>query len=336
MKKFIISLLTKKASVYLLMALTLISTSAFFAKQFYDYDKSIFIPIQKIIDDKAPPAFSQMFYGDFGDGALNKPMDIAVINEFIYITDTNNQRVQVFDLGGTPIYKFGKEGEGKGEFRFPYGIAGDSQGNVYVADLYNGSISVFDGKGNFIKYFAEQNPKENTIISPGGLRIYNDKVYVTEIQMSKVLVFDMEGKKLKEIGEPGVNPGQFRAPNAVTVDREGNIYVVDTGNQRVQIFDQEGKLLRMINGSPDGTGNSVFVNPRGIGIDSRGIIYVVSNLTHMVHGFDQNDPTVNALFTFGGNGEAETQFSLPNGLYVDQNDRVYITDTMNQRIAVYQ
>ncbi|MHB1126259.1 MAG: 6-bladed beta-propeller [Bacillota bacterium] len=326
----------KKSSVYLLMLTTFLTTSMIFGFMFYKYDKSVIVPIQKVFDDKAPPAFNQIIYGDFGEDALNKPMDVAVINEFIYVTDTNNKRVQVFDLGGTPLYKFGKEGDGKGEFRFPYGIAGDSQGNVYVADLYLGSISVFDAKGKFIKYFAEKNPNEKTIISPGGIRIFNDKVYVTEIQMSKVLVFDKEGKKLLEIGEPGMKNGQLRAPNAVTVDREGNVYVVDTGNQRIQVFDQKGKFLKIINGTPNGTSSSAFVNPRGIGIDSRGILYLVSNLTHLIYGFDLNETTDNSLFTFGGNGESNTQFSLPNGLYVDQNDQVYITDTGNQRIVIYR
>ena len=145
----------------------------------------------------------------------------------------------------------------------------------------------------------------------------------------------MEGKLLKEIGEPGLNPGQLRAPNTVTVDRDENIYVVDTGNQRVQVFDKEGKFIRNVNGTAEGSGSSVFVNPRGIGVDSRGIIYVVSNLTHYVFGFDKEEPG-KSLFSYGGNGESQTQFALPNGLYVDENDYVYITDTMNQRIAVYR
>lgn len=326
----------KKWKVYLSMLATLLITSAVFLFLFYTYDKSVFVPVQKLVDNKAQPVFAQMIYGGFGEDALSKPMDVAEINQFIYVTDTNNKRVQVFDLGGTPIFKFGKEGGGKGEFNFPYGVSGDSQGNVYVSDLYNGNISVFDSKGNFLKYFAEQDPKEKTIESPGSLRIFNDKVYVTDIQKSKVLIFDLEGKKLQEIGEQGLKEGQFRAPNALTVDKNGNLYVVDTGNQRIQVFDPEGKFLKIMNGSPDGKGASVLVNPRGIGIDSRGILYIVSNLTHYVYGFDLNDTTGKTLFTFGGNGESNTQFALPNGLYVDENDQVYITDTTNQRVAVYQ
>ncbi|MDP4161361.1 MAG: 6-bladed beta-propeller [Bacillota bacterium] len=325
----------KKNRVYLSMLTTFIVVTAVFCYFFIYKGTDLSAQVQKVVNSKAQPVFNYMIYGGFGPDALNKPMDVAKIDQFIYVTDTNNKRVQVFDLGGTPIFKFGKEGEGKGEFKFPYGIAGDKQGQVYVSDLYNGCISVFDSKGKFIKYFAENNPNDKVIEAPGSLRIFGDKVYVTDIKKSKVLVFDLSGKLLKEIGGPGRNVGQFQAPNALTVDKDGNLYVVDTGNQRVQVFDKDYKYVRSINGSANDAGDSIFVNPRGIGIDSRGILYVVSNLTHFVYGFDLSNKD-QKLFTFGGNGESNTQFSLPNGLFVDENDNVYITDSSNQRVGVYR
>lgn len=325
--------LFKKKKVYLTMPVIFVLISVLFMYLFFIKNQTIFASAQKVFNPKAQPAFSHMIYGGFGEDALNKPMDVAVINEFVYITDTNNKRVQVFDLGGTSVFKFGKEGTAKGEFKFPYGITGDSEGKVYVSDLYNGSISVFDDKGKFIRYFAEQDPSEKVIEYPGSIRIANNKVYATEIRKSKVVVFDMAGKKLLELGEPGEKPGQFKAPNAVTADKDGNIYVTDSGNQRVQLFDKDGKFVRVVAGGSDG---SVLVNPRGVGVDTRGIVYIVSNLTHLIFGFDQTDTTGKHLFSFGGNGESNTQFSLPNGLYVDKDDQVYITDTLNSRVAVYK
>jgi DNA-binding beta-propeller fold protein YncE len=284
------------------------------------------------INPNGPPAFSHLIYGDFDKGALDKPMDVAKVGEFLYVSDTKNKRVQVFDTGGTPIFQFGKEGSGKGEFMFPYGVTGDKNGRVYVADLYNSNISIFDSKGNFIDYFKEQDQKKKVIKAPGGLRIIDEKLYVTDIEKSQVFIFSMDGKLLLTIGKPGEAEGEFRAPNSVTADEEGNIYVVDTGNQRVQIFDKTGKFKKMLNGSEDGKGTSTLVNPRGIDIDSRGFIYVVNNLTHFVYAFDSEGKKA---FQFGGMGDANEQFYLPNGLFIDDSDHVYITDTLNQRVAVY-
>lgn len=321
----------KKKNVYIMQTIIVLLCAVIFAYLFYTNTKLTEIP--GLSSDNGAPKFLRLFYGGFGEDSLNKPMDVIKIGQQIYVSDTNNKRIQVFDLQGKPLFMFGEEGKKPGQFRFPYGIAGDSKGNVYVADLYNGCISIFDAKGKFIKYFAENNPEENTIMAPAGIRIIDNKVYFTDIRTSRAYVFDLQGKKLLDVGKPGYGPGQLKAPNAITADKEGNIYVVDTGNQRVQVFDKTGKFLRIINGTADGTGSSIFVNPRGIGIDSTGTIYVISNLTHYIYGFDKNGKQV---FVLGGNGAEDDKFSLPNGLSIDEEGLIYITDTTNQRIAVFQ
>jgi len=320
----------KKRNVYNLMALIFLAISTAFGYLFFTQTEVSSIP--QMVNPNGPPTFNRAIYGGFGEDAIAKGMDVAVTDQFMYVTDAKSHNIQVFDLGGTPVFKFGEQGAGPGKFQFPYGICGDGQGNVYVADLYNGSISVHDTKGKFIKWFGEKDPKEKTIESPGGLRIIDNKVYVTDITKSKAYVFDMTGKKLLEIGKIGLKDGEFRAPNAITADQDGNIYVVDTGNQRVQVFDKTGKFMRIINGSKDGRGTSNLVNPRGIGLDSQGRIFVISNLTHYIHAFDKNGQQ---LFVFGGNGSSNGQFSLPNGLLTTPNGEIYITDTINQRVVVF-
>lgn len=320
----------KKITVYVWMSLTVVFSAVLFTGIYYLNLQSNVKQIVSTVDRNGPPVFTHSIYGDFNE-SLDKPMDVVKIGQFIYVTDTNNKRVQVFDQSGTAIFRFGTEGMGEGEFKFPYGIAGDKEENIYVADMYNGNISIFTNKGEFIKYFQEQGD-ENIINSPGGLRIFNEKLYVTDIKKNKVYIFNLEGEMQLEIGETGSQEGMFIAPNSVTIDKEENIYVTDSGNNRVQVFDKEGKFLRIVNGSEGGTGPSTFINPRGIGVDSRGILYVVNNLSHMVYGFDANGKQV---FQFGGMGDANDQFYLPNGLFIDERDEIFITDTLNQRVTFY-
>jgi DNA-binding beta-propeller fold protein YncE len=318
----------KKKTVYKWMTGIVVLTIAAFVAIYFLNLQSVVKKAPVLVNPDAPPTFSQLIYGDF-DNSLDKPMDVAKIGEFLYVSDTNNKRVQVFDTSGTPVFRFGKEGEGKGEFKFPYGITGDKEGNVYVADLYNGKISIHDQKGKFIKYFET---KDKLLKSPAGIRMVNEKLYVTDVQQNRVYVFNLKGEKLLEIASGAAKGDLFKAPNAVVIDKNDNIFVSDSGNQRILEYDKIGKYKRTINGSKDGKGTSVFVNPRGIGIDSRGILYVVNNLSHMVYGYNAKGEEV---FTFGTMGDANEQFYLPNGLYVDENDRVYITDTLNSRVAVY-
>ncbi|RXJ01680.1 6-bladed beta-propeller [Anaerobacillus alkaliphilus] len=321
-----------RLKVYIGMAIIVLVNTVVFGLLFTNQSQALPSGIQGFNSDSAEAKFINHMYGDFALN-LEKPMDLMKTNEFMYVSDTNNNRVQVFDLAGEFLFTFGEEGSEPGQFHFPYGIAGDNKGQVYVADMYNGVISIHNAKGEFIDYFAQELTKNDVISSPAGLRIIKDLVYVTDIQTSRVFVLDLEGNLLLTIGEQGEDFGQFIAPNAVTADAEGNIYVVDTGNQRVQVFDAAGNFISTFNGYPVGTGESLFVNPRGIGIDSKGTIFVVSNLTHIVHRFDKEG---NHLSQFGGMGDGPGDLYLPNGLFIDEKDTIYVTDTLNQRISIFK
>ena len=61
----------------------------------------------------------------------------------VFVTDANNNRVQVFDERGTLLGTFGESGDGQGEFDTPAGIAVAGDGTVYVADSDNSRIQVF-------------------------------------------------------------------------------------------------------------------------------------------------------------------------------------------------
>jgi DNA-binding beta-propeller fold protein YncE len=321
----------KRRNVYTGMVLIALITAGVFTFIFLNTSRAVDTGLIDVLNPNGAPKFSHQLIGDF-DNSLDKPMDVASSKSFTYVTDTNNKRVLVFDIAGNILFHFGEEGSEQGQFKFPYGVSVDDKGRVFVADMYNGKISIFDEKGKFIEYFAQKTLEEKNIKSPAALRIIEEKVYVTDIQANMVFVLDLNGELLLEIGTAGKDPGEFIAPNGITADSEGNIYVVDTGNQRVQIFDKEGKFVKIINGSKDGKGESVFVNPRGIGIDDRGILYVVSNLTHMVYGYDKDGKEV---FVLGGMGEENGKFYLPNGLFIDEDDNVFITDTLNLRVSVF-
>ncbi|WP_066258876.1 6-bladed beta-propeller [Neobacillus drentensis] len=319
----------KKTTVYIWMStMVVLSVALFSGITFFDLAPTLKPIVAAANPAGGEPEFRLSIYGSF-EAPLDKPMDVTKIGENIYVTDTKNNQIQVFDQSGNTVLKFGKEGTKKGEFQFPYGIAGDQAENIYVADLYNGNISIFSSKGEFIKYFPDKN---KAIQSPGGLRIYDEKLYVTDIKSNKLLVFNLEGKKLMEIGGAGQDEGKFIAPNAVAVDRDKQIYVTDSGNNRVQVFDEAGKFLKVINGSKDGKGAPLFVNPRGVAIDSNGTVYVVSNLSHNIYAYDKDGNEVRVL---GGMGTDNGKLYLPNGLYIDDRDAIFVTDTINQRVSVF-
>ena len=72
------------------------------------------------------------------------PRDVLVdADNRVFVTDTGNKRVVVFDLDGNFITQFGVAGLGAGEFDEPIGLAMDAEGRLYVADTWNQRIQTF-------------------------------------------------------------------------------------------------------------------------------------------------------------------------------------------------
>jgi DNA-binding beta-propeller fold protein YncE len=89
--------------------------------------------------------------GEFG-GASNVALDK---DGNVYVTDTMNNRVEIFDAEGTYISEFGKHGDGPGYFARPKGIAVDSDGHIWVADEYQDRVQVFNRDGELLTYIGD-------------------------------------------------------------------------------------------------------------------------------------------------------------------------------------
>ncbi len=95
-----------------------------------------------ITDEGDPMDQPGLFFG---------PRDVAVSGEYIYVTDTGNERVQIFGMDGTFITAFGGYGEDDGTFIEPTGIAIAPDGTIWVADSGNARLQVFDAEGNWLE-----------------------------------------------------------------------------------------------------------------------------------------------------------------------------------------
>jgi hypothetical protein len=72
----------------------------------------------------------------------------------------------------------------------------------------------------------------------------NGDIYVSDgYGNARVVVFDKNGKYLREWGELGHGPGQFSIAHAIAIDSRGRVYVADRNNVRIQVFDPQGKFL---------------------------------------------------------------------------------------------
>ena len=170
-----------------------------------------------------------------------------------------------------PIFKFDKDTGailaqfGKGLFVLPHGIHADDDGNVWVTDSQGNEGGT---KGHQVIKFSPEGEvllRLGTAGQPGSgpgqlnepcdvITAPNGDIFVSdghsgqnpdppEGATGRIMKFSADGTFIKEWGEVGFRPGQFRTPHAMEFASQGRLYVADRGNHRIQIFDQEGELL---------------------------------------------------------------------------------------------
>jgi len=171
-------------------------------------------------------------------GQLGRPMGIAAdASNHLFVTDTENFRVNVIDASGAPIAQWGGWGSGPGEFHFPQAIAVSPSGNVYVTDDDNQRIQVFTTTGAFITQWGSYGNAPGQFAGPWGIALdASGNVYVADASNNRIQVFSSTGQFLMQWGTPGSGPGQFKNPLGVAVGMDGRVYVADTFNSRIQVF----------------------------------------------------------------------------------------------------
>lgn len=174
---------------------------------------------------------------------FDRPTDVAVAKDgSIYVSDGyGNSRVAKFSAAGEFLLEWGRKGTGPGEFDNPHSIALDGAGRVYVADRYNDRVQIFDERGRYLKEW-----KGAEFGRPWAVRVGSDGyVYVVDggaqpdpvSGRARVVKVDGEGCVMDAFGRFGNYDGQFVAPHALAVGRDGAIYVGDVSTgMRVQKF----------------------------------------------------------------------------------------------------
>lgn len=140
--------------------------------------------------------------GDFG-----APSNVAVDKDGnVYVTDTMNNRVEIFDADGKFISQFGKHGDAPGYFARPKGIAVDGDGHIWVVDTVLDLLQVFNREGHLLTYLGGHGNYPGQFASVVGIaidkqnRVFTSEQYPGRVQQFRYIT-DVEAdaqKKEKE------------------------------------------------------------------------------------------------------------------------------------------
>jgi uncharacterized protein (TIGR03663 family) len=283
-------------------------------------------------------------------GQFTYPRSVAVAADgTVYVADSGNNRIQVFGADGRFIRQWGStcklidsgqgcQGDGRGQFAEPWGVAVAKDGSVYVADTWNHRVQKFDANGNFITMwgvFESTNGelgKAAAFYGPRQIIVSNEgNIGVMDTGNKRVQVFSPEGKLVGQFGGGGVVDGRFDEPVGLAQDAQGNWYVADTWNHRIQKFDKNYNFVSLF---PVAGWPSISVlNKPFLAIDpASNVLYATDPENYRVLAFGL-DGTFK--LSWGLYGNDAISFSLPTGIAVGPGGKVYVADGDGQRIMVF-
>ena len=238
----------------------------------------------------------------------------------LYVADTYNHRIckltrpvipggtwTVTTLAGTGIAGFVEGAGSVARFKYPYGLALDASGNVYVADSLNHRIRRVTAAGLVSTYAGTG--------TAGALNATN-----------------------------ALN-AQFDTPQGVVVSG-GSLYVADTFNDRIrkiiiasdQVVRTASTLAGSTAGFADGTGPAAkFLSPSGLAADGEGSLYVADEQNHSIRKIIISTGEVTTVAGTGitglVNGKSDiAQFNSPTGVLVDLNKNLVVADAQNHQL----
>jgi DNA-binding beta-propeller fold protein YncE len=266
---------------------------------------------------------------------LVKPYAVAARLGRVYVSDSANRDVKVFDIRAGRYTTIGSDGPEP--IIKPLGLDVSNDGRVFVADATDRSVKIFASDGKFIKKIGkrEQFDRLSSVTVDGdGKRIYVVDIGGVSSQNHRVRVFDVEtGNHLFDIGKRGVGLGEFNLPRDLAIGKDGKIYVVDGGNFRIQVFDKDGKYLNTFGKIGRQWGN--FARPKEVATDKDGNVYVVDAAFGNFQIFNEEGD----VLLFVGNRSEEDRpanYMLPSGIALDEDGRVYMVDQWFRKIDIYR
>jgi sugar lactone lactonase YvrE len=245
----------------------------------------------------------------------------------------------------------------------PAGMAVDTAGNLYVADIYNirrigkdGSFRTIAGNGQNTS-LGDGGPATNASTNVNGGALALDKagnLYVVEASNHRVRVITTDGiiHAFAGTGVAGFSgdggqatSAQLASPQAVAIDSAGNVYIADGNNARVRVVTPAGVIRTVAGngsagfGGDGGPATSAAMNfPSGLAFDADGNLYIADNRNNRIRKMTKDGK----IATIAGNGHfglpvdkgpaINSPVFAPRGLAFDASGNLLIAETGNNDV----
>lgn len=264
----------------------------------------------------------------------------------IYLIDGLKDSVVKIDQQQHMLLSFGSKGTGRGQFSQPIGIIADHEGNIYVADAKNKRVQVIEVKGSekdALEPVAGKAPVVDYSTTISAEKSLSDIKYDEEYGL--FALSEMTGHILHQKKSDLFVYGDFdnksllmNTPLAMQILKDGKLLVADTGNNRLQFLNADGSHDYFF--GTKGAENGQFDSLSGVAVNGEGQIYIADTKNNRIQVFNSDGIYLNA---FGQKGEITKDnkspqlgyFNSPKTLEFDSKEQLYVLDTKNRRIQVF-
>ncbi|MBI5883331.1 MAG: PKD domain-containing protein [Elusimicrobia bacterium] len=265
---------------------------------------------------------------------LNHPQGLAVDGGGrIWVSDTNNDSLRVFEPNGDPIATYTGLGLNK-----PQGLAFDIQGeSAWLADTNNDRVVRISTDGVVLASFGKSEKKGGGFQPGSGPGEFNKpfavavsgdgNIIVADTNNDRVQILTSTGAVLRIITLPLPAGATQAQPAGVALDLDGNLLVSDQSNSRVLKYDDSGNLLSVLGSS--GTLPGRFDKPQGLAVSAEGFVFVADRNNDRIQKFDRFG---NVVAILGQSGKEPGQFNKPMALALDAEGKLLVADTNNGRV----
>ncbi len=297
-------------------------------------------------------------------------LSILVLSFFFHYNDAKAQTGVINIVAGGGASDPGNGGAAtESVLRVPTGVFLDSAGNIFIAEFMGHRIRKVDGISGVITTVAGDGSQgftgDNGLASdaklsfPSGLFLDNsgnmfiadtNNHRIRKVDSSTGFITTVAGNGLQGFsGDDGLAiEARLSFPSGLFLDNSGNMFIADTNNHRIRKVDNStgiittvaGNGLRGFRGDDGDAANAMLNEPHGLSIDSLGNVFVADTNNHRIRKVDSRTGKITTVAGGGlpddlvGDGglPGDAKLSFPSGVFVDNANNIFISDTGAHRI----
>ncbi len=176
------------------------------------------------------------------DGNPADPTDVVFGQHYdtFFVVDNDNHRVLALDMEGRVLWSSGRMGRNPGEFRFPFMLDRNKEGNIFIVEVINTRVQVLDKDGEYVRFIGDWGIEAGQFFRPKGVTVESlGKLFVSDSYLGVIQIFTTGGEFVGAVGDETGTLRKFTTPMGITASGK-RLHVIEMYSNRLVVLEREG------------------------------------------------------------------------------------------------